>query len=49
MKVLLVEDDERLATSLRHGLEAEGFSVDTVHDGLDGYGGRVKGFTPQSF
>ena len=36
MKVLLVEDDERLATSLRHGLEAEGFSVDTVHDGLDG-------------
>ncbi|MCQ3813441.1 MAG: response regulator transcription factor [Acidimicrobiia bacterium] len=36
MKVLLVEDDQRLATSLRHGLEAEGFSVDTVHDGLDG-------------
>jgi DNA-binding response OmpR family regulator len=37
VRVLVVEDDVRLAEVLATGLTAEGFSVDVVHDGLDGY------------
>ena len=37
MKLLLVEDDEKLAATLRRGLEAEGFAVEVAHDGLDGW------------
>jgi two-component system, OmpR family, response regulator len=33
MRVLVVEDERRLATSLRNGLEAEGFAVDVAPDG----------------
>jgi DNA-binding response OmpR family regulator len=33
MRVLVVEDERRLATSLRAGLEAEGFAVDVAPDG----------------
>ncbi len=36
MRVLVVEDEERLAAGLRSGLEAEGFAVDVSLDGLDG-------------
>jgi len=36
MRILLVEDEEHLADAVRRGLEAEGFSVDVSHDGLDG-------------
>jgi two-component system OmpR family response regulator len=36
MRILVVEDEKRLAASLRTGLEAEGFAVDTAHDGQDG-------------
>ncbi len=36
MRVLLVEDEVALAESIARGLEAEGFSVDVVHDGNDG-------------
>lgn len=36
MRVLVVEDEEMLARSLRAGLEAEGFAVDTAHDGETG-------------
>ena len=36
MRILVVEDEQRLATAIKHGLEAEGFVVDAVHDGLDG-------------
>ncbi|KUL23167.1 response regulator transcription factor [Actinoplanes awajinensis] len=36
MRVLVVEDEKRLAWSLRAGLEAEGFAVDVAHDGTDG-------------
>src|SRR3981081_2935788 len=35
MRVLVVEDEERLAARVGRGLEAEGFDVDVVHDGLD--------------
>ena len=36
MRVLLVEDEERLANAVARGLKAEGFDVDVTHDGLDG-------------
>lgn len=36
MRVLIVDDERRLARSLRVGLEAEGFAVDVAHDGTDG-------------
>ena len=36
MRVLIVEDEEGLAKSLRRGLEADGFAVDVALDGTDG-------------
>lgn len=36
MWILLVEDEERLARSLKRGLEEEGYTVDVAHDGLEG-------------
>lgn len=36
MRILLVEDEERLAKAIAHGLAAEGFEVDVERDGLDG-------------
>jgi two-component system, OmpR family, response regulator len=36
MRVLVVEDEVRLAKALESGLEAEGFAVDVAHDGEDG-------------
>jgi two-component system, OmpR family, response regulator len=36
MRILVVEDERRLAGSLRAGLEAEGFAVDTAYDGQEG-------------
>jgi DNA-binding response OmpR family regulator len=36
MRVLVVEDDRRLAQLLTRGLLAEGFAVDVAHDGHDG-------------
>jgi two-component system, OmpR family, response regulator len=36
MRVLVVEDEKRLAAGLRKGLEAEGFAVDVALDGTDG-------------
>ena len=36
MRVLVVEDEQRLASAIERGLRAEGFDVDVAHDGLDG-------------
>ncbi|WP_438008361.1 hypothetical protein WME89_06435 [Sorangium sp. So ce321] len=36
MRVLLVEDEERLAQAIASGLAAEGFTVDAVRSGADG-------------
>jgi DNA-binding response OmpR family regulator len=36
MRLLIVEDERRLALSLANGLTAEGFAVDVVHDGVTG-------------
>ncbi|MFK8023508.1 MAG: response regulator transcription factor [Ilumatobacter sp.] len=35
MRILVVDDEERLAASIARGLAAEGFETDVVHDGLD--------------
>lgn len=37
MKILVVEDDPKLGSFLRKGLEAEGFSVDFCADGDEGH------------
>jgi DNA-binding response OmpR family regulator len=36
MRILVVEDEKRLAAGLKKGLEAEGFAVDVALDGTDG-------------
>ncbi|SPL94002.1 DNA-binding heavy metal response regulator [[Actinomadura] parvosata subsp. kistnae] len=36
VRVLLVEDEERLADLVKGGLAGEGFAVDVAHDGRDG-------------
>jgi DNA-binding response OmpR family regulator len=36
VRVLVVEDEVRLAAGIRAGLEADGFAVDVAHDGTDG-------------
>jgi DNA-binding response OmpR family regulator len=35
MRVLVVEDNEKLGESLRKGLEQEGYAVDRAHDGME--------------
>jgi DNA-binding response OmpR family regulator len=37
MRILVVEDDKRLAAALQRGLEAEGFAVDLAATGTDGH------------
>ena len=45
MRVLLVEDEVRLAQNVRRGLAAEGFTVDVVHNGVDGlFNAQVNGY-----
>ncbi len=34
MRILIVEDAEKLAQTLKRGLEAEGYAVDVLYDGL---------------
>jgi two-component system, OmpR family, response regulator len=36
LKLLLIEDDEKIAAAVRRGLEAEGFAVEVSYDGDDG-------------
>ena len=36
MKLLLVEDDKKIATAVKRGLEAEGYTVEVALDGHDG-------------
>lgn len=37
MKVLVVDDDRKIATAVKRGLEAEGFTVEVSFDGDDGF------------
>jgi two-component system, OmpR family, copper resistance phosphate regulon response regulator CusR len=43
MKILVVEDEPKLAEYLRNGLTAAGFVVDVAHDGVDGVHLAVEG------
>lgn len=43
MRVLLVEDERRLAETVRRGLTAEGFVVDVEHDGVSGFEAALAG------
>jgi DNA-binding response OmpR family regulator len=36
MKVLLIEDDKKIATIVKRGLEAEGYTVEVAFDGAEG-------------
>ena len=36
MKLLVIEDDRKVAAAVARGLRAEGFTVEVAHDGLDG-------------
>ncbi len=36
MRLLVVEDEKKLAVSLKRGLEGDGFAVDVALDGIDG-------------
>ncbi len=37
MRILVVEDEHRIANSIKKGLEQERFVVDLAYDGMDGY------------
>ena len=36
MRILVVEDEKKIASALKRGLTAEGFTVDVANDGVDG-------------
>lgn len=48
MRLLIVEDEKRLALSLAKGLTAEGYAVDVVHDGREGLHRATEGRTTWS-
>ena len=37
MRILIVEDEHKIANSIKQGLEQEGFAVDMAYDGEIGY------------
>ena len=37
MRVLIIEDEYKIANSIKKGLEQEGFAVDAIYDGTQGY------------
>ncbi len=43
MKILLIEDEERILSFLRRGLEAEGYTTETAANGRDGLKRAVHG------
>ena len=43
MRILLVEDETRLAETIRRGLVAEGFVVDVEYNGIDGLAAATSG------
>ena len=37
MRVLVVEDEHKIANAIKKGLQRESYAVDIVHDGIEGY------------
>ena len=38
MRILIIEDEQKIANALKKGLEQEHFAVDVAYDGTEGYG-----------
>jgi len=36
MRILVIEDERKVAQFLKKGLQAESYSVDVAHDGVEG-------------
>lgn len=43
MRILLIEDEQKIANALKQGLEQETYAVDVATDGRDGYGRALVG------
>lgn len=43
MRILLIEDEHKIANALKRGLEQESYAVDVVYDGKEGLGRAVGG------
>ena len=43
MRILIIEDEHRIAQAVREGLEQEGYAVDVEFDGEDGYNAAREG------
>lgn len=43
MRILLIEDEQKIAHALKRGLEQETYAVDVAYDGQDGYGRAMVG------
>ncbi len=41
MRILVIEDDQKIAATIKKGLELKGYAVDTVHDSDTGFGYAV--------
>lgn len=37
MRILVIEDEHKIANSIKRGLEIEGYAVDTAYDGMTGF------------
>ncbi|MFH0829136.1 MAG: response regulator transcription factor [Candidatus Kerfeldbacteria bacterium] len=43
MRILLIEDEQKIANALKRGLEQEAYAVDVMYDGREGYGRALVG------
>lgn len=43
MRILLIEDEQKIANALKRGLVQETYAVDVVYDGAEGYGRAMVG------
>lgn len=43
MRILLIEDEQKIANAIKRGLEQESYAVDIVYDGKEGFGKALNG------
>lgn len=43
MRILLIEDEQKIANAIKRGLEHESYAVDVAYDGREGYGRALVG------
>jgi DNA-binding response OmpR family regulator len=46
MRILIVEDEHRIANTIKKGLEQENYAVDVAYDGTEGFGLPTEESTP---